>query len=102
MGKRKLLQRRAKKKFAKILRRNDSAGCSSKSERSDHAEDNFETSEYADAVYDSRFNSDDTSRYSSNGSDDYKRSSGSGTDSERCCNGCPYYDPNDHDDTDYR
>ncbi|CAH3046585.1 unnamed protein product [Pocillopora meandrina] len=86
---RKLIQRKAKKKFAKTLRRNDSTGCSSETESSDYSDNNFETSEYVDDVYDNRFNSD--------GSDDPKKSGGSGTDSERCCNGYPYYDPNDSD-----
>ena len=86
---RKLIQRKAKKKFAKTLRRNDSTGCSSETESADYSDNNFETSEYVDDVYDNRFNSD--------GSDDPKKSGGSGTDSERCCNGYPYYDPNDSD-----
>lgn len=86
---RKLIQRKAKKKFAKTLRRNESTGCSSETESSDYSDNNFETSEYVDDVYDNRFNSD--------GSDDPKKSGGSGTDSERCCNGYPYYDPNDSD-----
>lgn len=86
---RKLIQRKAKKKFAKTLRRNDSTGCSSETESSDYSDNNFETSEYVDDVYDNRFNSD--------GSDDPKKSGGSGTESERCCNGYPYYDPNDSD-----
>lgn len=86
---RKLIQRKVKKKFAKTLRRNDSTGCSSETESSDYSDNNFETSEYVDDVYDNRFNSD--------GSDDPKKSGGSGTDSERCCNGYPYYDPNDSD-----
>ena len=86
---RKLIQRKAKKKFAKTLRRNDSTGCSSETESSDYSDNNFETSEYVDDVYDNRFNSD--------GSDDPKKSGGSGTESERCCNGYPYYDSNDSD-----
>lgn len=86
---RKLIQRKAKKKFVKTLRRNDSTSCSSEIESSDYSDNNFETSEYVDDVYDNRFNSD--------GSDDPKKSGGSGTESERCCNGYPYYDPNDSD-----